>query len=174
MNIPNWCSLLNWHLLFTATRESIKGTIIGMALAYFSQMCGCFAIITYAVYIVEHCGTTLDPYKSSIALAVMLIMGNLCTTQVADKLGRKTFLIISILGCAAGHMGLSAFLYLSSIGYDLSRISWIPIACLAFVVFVASAGVVPITHICRVENLPTKVIVFTVHLNRDTKTSILL
>lgn len=135
----------------------MKGIIIGIALAYFGQMTGCFTIITYAVYILERTGTTIDPYKSSIALAAMLIIGNMCTTQAADKLGRKTFLIGSLLGCAIGLTTLSVFLYMNSNGYELSNISWLPILCLAFVVFIASAGVIPISHVCRVENLPTKV-----------------
>lgn len=131
--------------------------MIGIALAYFSQMTGCFTIITYAVYILERTRTTFDPYKSSIALAAMLIIGNLCTTHAADKMGRKTFLIVSLLGCAVGLFALSIYLYLNTNGYDLTTISWVPIVCLAFIVFIASAGVVPLSHVCRVENLPTKV-----------------
>lgn len=141
----------------TANGKAIKGMIIGMALAYFSQLTGCFTIITYAVYILERTGTTWDPYKSSIALAAMLIIGNLCSTHAADKLGRKTFLIISLIGCAIGLISLSAYLYIYNLGYDLTGFVWIPVFCLAFVAFIASAGAVPLSHICRVESLPTKV-----------------
>lgn len=77
-----------------ANAMALKGMLIGIALAYFSQLSGCATIILYAVYILERTGTTLDPYKSSIALAVVLILGNLCTTQMADTFGRKTFLIV--------------------------------------------------------------------------------
>lgn len=143
--------------IIKANRKAIKGMTIGIALAYFSQLTGCFTIITYAVFILERTGTTLNPYKSSIALAVMLILGNLCTTYLADKMGRKTFLIVSELGTAAGLIGLSSFLYCSKNGYDLSKIAWIPVVCLAFVVFISSAGIIPLSHVCRVENLPTKV-----------------
>lgn len=99
----------------------------------------------------------LDAYLSSIALAVMLIAGNLCTTNFADKFGRKTFLILSLLLSAAGLIALSSFLYLNKNGYNLSDYSWVPVVCLAFVVFISSAGIVPLSHVCRVENLPTKV-----------------
>lgn len=44
--------------------------LIGTALAYFSQLSGCATIILYAVYILERTGTTLDPYKASIALGM--------------------------------------------------------------------------------------------------------
>lgn len=49
--------------------------VIGIALAYFSQLTGCATIIVYAVYILERTGTTLDPFRSSIALAAVLILG---------------------------------------------------------------------------------------------------
>lgn len=143
--------------IFTANSKALKGIMIGIALAYFSQLTGCFTIITYAVYILERTGTKIDAYSSSIALAVMLIVGNLGTTKCADKLGRKTFLIVSLLGSAGGLIALSLFLYLNKHGHDLSNYAWIPVVCLAFVIFISSAGIVPLSHVCRVENLPTKV-----------------
>lgn len=149
--------LINCGLFFTANTKALKGLMIGVALAYFSQLTGCLTIITYAVYILERTGTKYDAYLSSIALAVMLIVGNLCTTNLADKLGRKTFLIISLLGSAAGLIALSSFLYLNKNGYNLSNYAWIHVVCLAFVVFISSAGIIPLSHVCRVENLPTKV-----------------
>lgn len=126
-------------------------------MSYFSQLSGSATIVLYSVYILQRTGTSFDPYKSSIALGVVLILGNLCTTQMADTFGRKTFLIVSLMGCAVGHVSLSAFLYLNQIGYDLSNVAFIPLVCLGFVVFIASAGIVPLSHVVRVENLPTKV-----------------
>lgn len=55
-------------------------------------------------------------------------------------------------------IGLSAYLYFAENGYDLSAFSWGPVICLAFVVFISSAGIIPLSHVCRVENLPTKVL----------------
>lgn len=108
--------------------------------------------------------------------------GNLCTTQLADRFGRKTFLITSLLGVSLGLVSLSSFLYLNKNGYDLSDYAFVPVICLAFVVFIASAGskwmktsfsqwiilvvifsffswslVIPLSHVCRIENLPSKV-----------------
>lgn len=121
--------------------------LIGTALAYFSQLSGCATIILYAVYILKRTGATLDPYKASIALAVVLIVGNLCTTQMADMFGRKNFLITSLMGCAVGHIGLASFLYFNQIGYDLSHLAFIPLLSLGFVVFIASAGIIPLSHV---------------------------
>lgn len=142
---------------FAANRKAIKGLIVGLALAYFSQLTGVFTMLTYSVYIFERTGTKVDPYLASIAIAVMLIMGNFCTTQLADKLGRKTWLITSLLGCAFGLICLSIFLCLNKNGYDLKSYALVPVICLACVVFIASAGIIPLSHVCRVENLPSKV-----------------
>lgn len=135
----------------------MKGIIIGILLAYFSQLTGCLTIITYAVYILDRTGMTLNPYWSSIVLAVMLIVGNLCTSYFADKFGRKTFSIVSLVGAASGLITLSAFLYLNKHGHDLSGYAYVPVFCLAFVVFITSAGIIPLSHVIRVESLPTKV-----------------
>lgn len=143
--------------IFTANSEAIKGILIGIALAYFVQFTGCYTILTYAVYIFERTGTNLNPYISSISLALMLSLGALFTTQLADKLGRKLFMIISLLGSAAGLSCLSLFMYLIKHGYDLTKYSWVPVVCLAFVILISAAGIIPLSHVCRVENLPTKV-----------------
>lgn len=134
----------------SVNRPAIKGMVIGLALAYFGQLTGCFTIITYAVFILETTGTQLDSYKCSIALAVMLILGNLCTTKLGDAMGRRVSMTITLLGSAVGLIGLSAFIYLVQIGYDLSAFPWIPIACLSFVVFISSAGIIPLSHVARV------------------------
>lgn len=124
------CNALSLLFVTIANAAAVKGMVIGTALAYFSQLTGCATIILYAVYILERTHTTLDPFKTSIAMAVVLILGNLCTTQLADTFGRKTFLIVSLVGCAAGHIGLSMFLYFNQIGYDLSHLAWAPVVCL--------------------------------------------
>lgn len=146
-----------FYFIAIANSKALKGFLIGMAMSYFSQLSGSATIVLYAVYILERTGSTFDPYKSSIALGVVLILGNLCTTQMADMIGRKTFLIISLMGCAIGHSGLASFLYLNQNGYDLSHLAFLPLVSLAFVVFIANAGIVPLSHVVRVENFPTKV-----------------
>lgn len=87
----------------------------------------------------------------------MLIVGNLCTSYFADKFGRKTFSIVSLVGGASGLITLSTFLYLNKHGHDLSSYAYVPVFCLAFVVFIVSAGIIPLSHVIRVESLPTKV-----------------
>lgn len=152
------CRCLQNKCFFKANRKAIKGLIIAVGLMYFEILTGSNTITSYAVYILGKTGTTLNPYQWSVAIAVMLLLGNLCTTALVELLGRKTLLIISLLGCAFGQAALSTFLYLNRNELDLTAFSWVPVFCLAFVVFIASAGIISLSGICKAEHLPTKVL----------------
>lgn len=121
-------------------------------------MTGCFTFISYAVYVFTQLQANIDPNASSILLAVMQIFGNLCSSQFADVLGRKFILIVSLLGTTVGLSSLASYSYFVSSGFDLSAYAWIPVISLSFVIFIGSAGIVPLLGVCVVENLPLKVI----------------
>lgn len=117
----------------------------------------CFSITTYAVTTFQKVGTSINPYVSSIILAVSLIVGSMVTTYVVDKIGRRALSAISLLGSACGLAitALYQFLYLN--GLDLSSFAFVPVASLCFTVFISSAGITPCALVCSVENLPSKV-----------------
>lgn len=71
------------------TSDALKGIGIGIALSIFSQITGSMTLISYAVPIFRKIGTSLDPFTSSIILAVALVLGASASTYLADKLGRK-------------------------------------------------------------------------------------
>lgn len=125
-----------------------------MALVAFAQFSANLAIINYAVMTFARVGTQLDPYTSSIMLAVALICGSLTTTYLADKIGRKKLNLISLMGSAFGLQTTALYYYLNLIGYNLSAYAFIPVVCLSFVIFISSVGIVPL---CSVEYLPSKV-----------------
>lgn len=126
-------------------REAMKGISNGVILASLAYTTGYLVFTTYSVVIFEMAGAThIDPHISSISLAVLQLIGNLCTTSFSDTLGRKALLIISLLGSAFGMLTFAMFSYLRHIGYDLTAFEWVPVISLSFVIFVASAGVVPL------------------------------
>lgn len=90
--------------------------------------------------IFDRSGASLDPYVSSIMLAISLICGSLLTTSLADTLGRKLLNLASLVGSAIGLFSISFYYYLHINGYDLSAFDWVPVASLSFVIFVSSAG----------------------------------
>lgn len=107
--------------------------------------------------IFEKVGKSVDPYISSIILAVALIFGSLSTTYFADIIGRRVLNIGSLFGSACGLLSMSLYHYLYVNDYDLSAFHWVPVISLSFVIFISSAGIVSLAFVCSVENLPTKV-----------------
>lgn len=139
------------------TQTAVRGVIIGIAMAWFLQLTGCFIIINYAMLVFRKSETTINPHLSSIVLAIVQIFGGLFSTSLSDSLGRKTLLIISLAGSAIGLFCLSIYLYFDYIGFDLSNYSSLPVVCLSFVIFIVCAGVANLSNVCAVENLPKKV-----------------
>lgn len=138
-------------------RTSIRGLIIGAAMAWFLQLTGCFIFINYAMVVFQKSNTMMNPHISSIVLAVVQIFGGLLSTSLSDTFGRKVLLVISLLGSALGLFSLSTYLYCDHIGYDLSTYSSLPVVCLSFVIFIVCAGIAPLSNVCTVENLPPEV-----------------
>lgn len=135
----------------------MKAFGIGISLAILAQLTTNFAMVTYAVTIFKKTGTTLNPYASSIVLAVMLILGSSVSTYLADILGRKRLNFISLLGSAVGQLVTSLYHYLYLSGCNLSAFSWVPVVSLSFVIFISAAGILPLQLVCVVEYLPPKV-----------------
>lgn len=118
---------------------------------------GTYVITSYAVIIFEETGTSIDPFTASIVLSVIQIFGCLCSTQFADRLGRKVSLLLSLIGSAIGSLSLAFYLQCVDYGFDFTDYAWLPVLSLSFIIFIASSGIFPLLSVCTVENLPTKV-----------------
>lgn len=153
--------LFTKFLLISVKRESLKGILNGTIMSCLAHFTGYLIFITYAAHIFDKAGATqIDPYISSIVLACLQLVGICCTAKFSDSLGRKALQITSLLGSAFGLLSFALYSYLKQIGYELTAFQWIPVASLSFVIFIASAGVVPLMFVCSVENLPAKVKLF--------------
>lgn len=147
--------------IHSVEKEAIEGISFGIILGWLLQFPGSPTFINYSVLIFEKSGASLvDPYVASIILAAAQIVGGICSTQLADTMGRKLSMIISFLGSAIALLILSIYLYLNQNGYDLSMsYSYVPVICLSFIMFISSAGILALFAVCFVEYLPTKVCV---------------
>lgn len=164
MQVAPMLNLIFWILdvfAFSVERESMKGMLNGIIIGIFAQLTGYLVFITYAGHIFKQVGASqIDPNVSSIAIAVMMLCGTLCTTRFSDTLGRKALLIISLAGSAFGLLVFALYSYLQQNKYDLSGFEWVPVTSLSFCIFISSSGVVALIFVCVVENLPTKVFTF--------------
>lgn len=155
-------SLFNWHCFppifqFVVNRQALKGLLIAVALSCFNIATACFVIITYASHIIHMTGIEIDSLYGSLLFAGMQIAGNVCITQLTERVGRKFLLVISLLGSAIGLAIFSAYFYLVDMGYDLRAYQLVPLISISFVIFIGSAGVVALAGVCAVENLTPKV-----------------
>lgn len=143
--------------IFVGERGAISGIMICILLAIATQVTGALAIISYAHIIIQRSGAMIDPFLPSIIMAVLQIVGSLCTAQLVETLGRKILMIISLTGSGFGLLTLALYLYLNENGFDLSAFSWVPVTSLSFIVFIASAGIISLANVCSAEHLPSKV-----------------
>lgn len=134
-----------------------KALIIGITLITVNQMSGCFALINYTAQIFKDAGASLHPNISAIIVGIIQIAGSYGATLFVDKTNRKVLYIISATGTGIGLAAMGAFSYLQSIQYDVSSFSWIPLASLSLVIFVASLGILPLAFIVLSEILPQQV-----------------
>lgn len=139
----------------------LTGLIIGIAAPIINQGTGCFAFMMYGVTIFEESGTHINAHLSAIILATLLVLGNLFSTWLVESLGRRFLMILSTAGCTIGLFTMAIYMYLHSIGIDLNGFTWIPVASLGFDIFISAVGIVPLTFVCVVEALPSKVQIYT-------------
>lgn len=126
-------------------------------MAWCSTATGTYTFLSYASLIFEKSGSKIDKYLSSIILAIAPLIGSLFSAKLADTLGRKILILISLLGSGTGLSALALYLYLVKNGHDFSRFEWIPVTSLFLVMFIASAGINPLRMVVIVEHLPIKV-----------------
>lgn len=139
-------------------REALRGFLKGIILACLVHLSAALVIITYSVVIFDKVGVThIDPYISAITIAIMQLIGTLCSTKFSDSLGRRALLIISLDGSAFGLFAFSLYSYLRQNGYELTAFDWLPVTSLSFVIFISSAGLMPLLFVCTIEGFPTKV-----------------
>lgn len=128
---------------FLDERNALNALLTGIVLSFLNQLTGVYTFLTYTGNILSETGNnSFDPSISSIVLGVFQLAGPLLTSNLADKMGRKKLMIISLLGSAAGQTALAVFAYLQKLDYDVSSFAWVPVASLSFVVFIGALGVV--------------------------------
>lgn len=129
---------------------------MAITLTFINQYCGYFTLIIYSVVIFQESGTTIDAHNSTIMLGIVQILGNLSSTSLVERLGRKALLILSLAGSAIGLIIISIYLYLDTLAFDLSAFQWTPLVSLCFVVFSSSIGIIPLLMLCIVESVPAE------------------
>lgn len=90
-------------------RRAMKAIAIAIVLSLIKVITGNFIFLTYAGRILAGTGNNINPYKSAIMLGVVQMTGSLCSTQVADKFGRKIILVTTLFATVLGQSGTFRF-----------------------------------------------------------------
>lgn len=83
---------LEWKDL--TTRPGSKALTIGTVLSALIQLCGCFALISYAAQIFAESGSALSPNVSAIVIGVLQFCGNVSLTLLVDRAGRRVRMLL--------------------------------------------------------------------------------
>ncbi|XP_044267192.1 facilitated trehalose transporter Tret1-like isoform X2 [Tribolium madens] len=144
---------------FFKTRIYMKGLIISVVLIIAQQLSGISAILYYTQEIFTAAGANgLKPEVSSIIIGVVIFFSSFGTPFVADSLGRRLLLLISLLGISLSLLALGIYFYLkNSTNLDTSAISWLPIACLVVFIVTFNIGIGPLPWTVSSELFPTSV-----------------
>lgn len=136
------------------------GFMQAIMLSLINNFTGLVIFLTYGSLIIKRSGTHLSPGASSIAMGVVQLVAGIITYKLIDRKGRKFLLILSLVGCAISHAIMAAYMFAKNhdaIGDHTSILQWIPIVCMALVIFMSSIGMSPLTFICMAESFPAKV-----------------
>lgn len=121
------------------------------------QLCGAFVILTYGTKMVEQsAGSSLSMETATILMGIAQLVGSALAAKFVDSIGRKVLLVISFVGCAAGYLTMTLYLYLLEGGVDTSSFDWLPTLCMVFIIFTSSVGIISIMLVCLVELFPIK------------------
>lgn len=118
---------------------------------------GGLLMLNYASNIFKQSGSDFDPNTSAIVMITLQMLGTFVAVFLIDRVGRRILLIASTIGCGTGLTLMGTFIFLSHEGYDLSDLSWVPVASLSMAVFMAAIGLMPLIFVVLGEVLPSKV-----------------
>ncbi|XP_005190291.2 facilitated trehalose transporter Tret1 [Musca domestica] len=136
-----------------AEPKARKALCIGMGLMAVNQLCGCFVMLNYTATIFKNSGSTLPPNQSAIIVGVIQLVGTYASTLLVERAGRKSLLIISVIGTGTGLLCLGLFM---CFGDPLSG-SWIPVASFSFIIFIGCWGVITLPFLVVAEIMPPKI-----------------
>lgn len=115
-------------------------------------------MLNYTASIFQVSGSDLDPHISAIIIAAIQIVGVYGSTNLVDRVGRKTLLTISTCGAFVALASLGTFSFLTNeLEMDLRTLNWVPLVSFSAFVFISCFGIVPLPFIVLTEILPTKV-----------------
>lgn len=135
-------------------RAARRAVIISVVLIVLNQLCGCYVIVGYSTKVFEKAGSNLTPIEASIWICIVQLVASVITIYLVDRAGRKILFVSSSIGAGIGLVGLGIHaIYKDS----LQEYRWIPVVTVAFILFIASLGLLALPFTICMDILPPKV-----------------
>ncbi|KAK1126203.1 hypothetical protein K0M31_004837 [Melipona bicolor] len=134
-------------------RATIKGLCITLGMFCGQQLAGIFIMISYTETIFKMSGSSLSPNSSAIIVGMIQVFGSWLSTTLMERAGRRPLLLISCFGMGTCHCVLGVFCYLQTLGYDVSKFSWISIIALSVFMIAYGLGMGPGPYVISSEIL---------------------
>ncbi|KAL7741774.1 hypothetical protein ACLKA6_000382 [Drosophila palustris] len=134
-----------------------KAFFIGVGIILANQLSGCLTMLKYATVIFKDAGSIQSPLVSAIIVICIQLVGTYSATLFVERAGRKTLLLLSTAGICLGQILMASFYYLSSLGFETSSFSWVPVAAFSLIVFAGAIGVMVVDFIVIAEITPPKI-----------------
>ncbi|XP_055918558.1 facilitated trehalose transporter Tret1-like [Eupeodes corollae] len=137
-------------------KRSLKGMATGITIIFINVFCGFYSITNYSSLIFAQTKSSIDPYTSTIVIGGVMILGSYVASFFVDKFGRKILMMISSGSMAILLASFGGYVYLTD-RIDLTRIHFLPVLLISFIIFTGSTGIAAITFVLLVEVLPPKI-----------------
>ncbi|ALC38391.1 maker425, partial [Drosophila busckii] len=127
-----------------------KAFFIGFGMVLLNQCSGCLTLEFYIAHIISDTGA-----GEVITIGgILQLVGTYAATHFVECAGRKTMLLISMVGICLGELCMSAYFYLTQLGYDTSSFSWVLTASYSLMISLACCGALTVGYVVMAEVCP--------------------
>jgi len=146
--------------------------LLALTLMFFFQFSGINVILQYTVDIFQSADSSVEEFQATIFVGISLLISNVITLIVANKMPRRLMLILSSFGISGALIGMGVYFHFKSLeleacGTGISAencediythsIRWLPLLLLMIYIFFFNLGYGAMIWITVVEILPLHV-----------------
>ncbi|KAK5640890.1 hypothetical protein RI129_009437 [Pyrocoelia pectoralis] len=128
------------------SRAVVRGLIAAVGLTIIQQLSGIDGVIFYTVQIFQAAGTDLDPFISSIIVAVVELCSAVMVLFIIEKAGRRVFLYISCIGTGLCLGVLAIYFHLKYSGIYFPGMDAVPLVSIILYAFLFAIGLGPVPY----------------------------
>lgn len=132
-----------WADLFSDTANR-KAIFLMCSLMAIQQFSGINVVLFYSEDIFKKAGSSLSPSIATIVVGLVMFAASFPTPYLIEKLGRRIVQILSAAGMMIFLAILGVSFFLNHLGYDTSKISWLPLLSVIGYIILYSFGLGPV------------------------------